>query len=84
MNVTKSIKFAKYRMRVYNIINKDVKEIMPIFLNNTTLKEIKNELGNHGLALLEIISVEHYTKKYSMDVNEFIGNATEIKAEKGE
>lgn len=84
MNVTKSIKYAKYTMRVYSIQNKLVKEVTTIYFKNTGLKEIKEDLAKDALTLLEIVNTEYFTKKYSLEINKFIANATEIKEEKGE
>ena len=78
MDVTKSIKYAKYKMRVYSMINGDVKVVTLIYFNNTTLKQIKKDLEKDGLMFLQIISTEHYTKRYAMEINKFIANATEI------
>lgn len=83
MNVTKTINFAKYTVRVYNIIKKEILTVSLDYLKNTSLKQIKNDIANNGYALLEIINTEYYTKKYSMEIKKFIDNAEEIK-EKGE
>lgn len=83
MNVTKTIKLAKYTARVYNIINKEILTVSMDYLKNTPMKQIKNDIANNGYTLLEIINTEYYTRKYSMEIKKFIDNAEEIK-EKGE
>jgi len=84
LNITKSIKYVKYTMRVYDNVKKEVTEVTTIYFKITTLKEIKEDLSKSALTLLEIINTEYFTKKYSMEINEFIENASEIKTEKGE
>lgn len=83
MNITKTIKYVKYAMLVYDNINKDLSTIYQVCLKNTPLKEVKEGLANNSYELLEIINTEYFSKKYSMEISEFIKNATEIK-EKGE
>lgn len=83
MNVIKTIKFAKYTVRVYNIIKKEILTVSLDYLKNTPMKQIKNDIANKGYTLLEIINTEYYTRKYSMGIKKFINNAEEIK-EKGE
>lgn len=78
MVVTKSIKYAKYTMRVYRMINGDVQVVTVIYFNSTPLKQVKEDLEKDGLMFLQIISTEHYTKRYKMEINKFIENATEI------
>lgn len=84
MNITKTIKCAKYTVRVYDIINKELLTVNMDYLRNTPLKKIKNDIANNGYELLEIINTEYYTRKFSMEIKKFIDNAEEIKEEKGE
>ncbi len=71
-------------MRVYDNVKKEVTEVTTIYFKTTTLKEIKEDLSKSALTLLEITNTEYFTKKYSMEINKFIANATEIKTEKGD
>ena len=84
MNVTKTIKFVKYTARVYNIVKKEISTVSLVYLKNTTMKQIKNDIANKGYTLLEIINTEYYTRKYAMEIEKFIDNAENITKEKGE
>ena len=84
MNVTKTIKFVKYTARVYNIVKKEISTVSLVYLKNTTMKQIKNDIANTGYTLLEIINTEYYTRKYAMEIEKFIDNAENITKEKGE
>lgn len=77
MNITKSIKFVRYSMRVYDKVKKNVSTLAVDYFKSTTLKEIKEDLANNGFEFLEIIEADCFTRKYSMDANKFIKNATE-------
>ena len=63
MNVTKSIKYVKYTMRVYNLINKELLDVTMVYFRNTPLKQIKKNISNKGYNLLEIINTEYFTTK---------------------
>lgn len=84
MNVTKTIKYTKLKLRVYNLFNNEVVVISINYLSKPSLKQLKEDLSKDGFAFLQIISEEHFSKKYSMEVHKFIENAEEIKEEKGE
>lgn len=79
MNVTKTIKYTKFKVRVYNLLKNEIEVIDINYLSKTTLKKLKEDLSKDGFAFLQIISDEHFSKKYSMEVHKFIENATEIK-----
>lgn len=84
MNVTKTIKYTKFKLRVYNHLKNEVEVINISYLSKPSLKQLKEDLSKDGFAFLQIISEEHFSKKYSMEVHKFIENAEEIKEEKGE
>lgn len=84
MNVTKTIKYTKFKIRVYNLIKNEVEVININYITKPKLKQLKEDLSKDGFAFLQIINEEHLSKKYSMETRKFIENAAEIKEEKGE
>lgn len=78
LNISKTIKYTKLKIRVYNLIKNEVEVINMTYLSKPTLKQLKEDLSKDGFAFLQIISDEHFSKKYSMEAYKFIENATEI------